>query len=98
MSAQPEASAAFDVRLLIGGSWVASFNGRTLPVVDPSTGQPLGRVAVAGDADLERAVAAAARGARSMAGCIAVRSRPGAAASSHGAAVACRGDCDASHG
>jgi succinate-semialdehyde dehydrogenase / glutarate-semialdehyde dehydrogenase len=62
LNAQPEASAALDVRLLIDGSWVAGGEGRSLPVIDPSTGQPVGRVAVAGGVDLERAVEAATRG------------------------------------
>ena len=62
LSAQPEASVALDVRLLIDGSWVAGGEGRSLPVVDPSTGRAVGRVAVAGAVDLARAVAAAARG------------------------------------
>lgn len=62
MSAQPEASAALDVRLLIDGSWVAGREGRSLPIVDPSTGRAVGRVAVADAVDLERAVVAATRG------------------------------------
>lgn len=62
VSAQPKASTALEVRLLIGGSWVAGAEGRWLPIIDPSTGESAGRVAVASDADLERAVAAAEHG------------------------------------
>jgi succinate-semialdehyde dehydrogenase/glutarate-semialdehyde dehydrogenase len=62
VSAQPKASTTLEVRLLIGGSWVAGSDGRWLPIVDPSTGEPAGRVAVASEVDLERAVAAAERG------------------------------------
>lgn len=62
MSARPEPGTAVEVRLLIGGSWTAGAGGRWLPVMDPSSGEALGRVAVAGDADLARAVEAAGRG------------------------------------
>jgi len=62
MNAEPKGSIALDARLLIGGSWVAGAEERWLPIVDPSTAEPVGRVAVASDADLERAVAAAQRG------------------------------------
>jgi succinate-semialdehyde dehydrogenase/glutarate-semialdehyde dehydrogenase len=56
------ASTPLDVRLLIGGSWVAGAEGQWLPVIDPSSGEPVGRVAVASDADLGRAVDATQRG------------------------------------
>jgi phenylacetaldehyde dehydrogenase len=43
----------------IGGSWVVAASGKTLPVVDPSSGKPVSAIA-AGDAqDIDRAVAAA---------------------------------------
>lgn len=51
-----------DVRLLIDGAWVGGQGDGWLPVVDPSTGVAGGRVAVATEADLARAVAAAGRG------------------------------------
>lgn len=51
-----------DTRLFIDGQWADAADGRTLPVANPATGQTIGRVAHAGLADLERAVAAAQRG------------------------------------
>jgi succinate-semialdehyde dehydrogenase / glutarate-semialdehyde dehydrogenase len=54
--------AQLDVRLLIDGSWRHGGDGRVLPVIDPSTGQPVGTVAVAGPGDLQAAVDAAVRG------------------------------------
>lgn len=62
VNARSKAVTMLEVRLLIDGSWVPGAEGRWLPVVDPSTGDPAGRVAMASDADLERAVAAAERG------------------------------------
>lgn len=41
-----------DTRLFIAGEWQDAADGRTLPVVNPSTGQEIGRVAHAGTADL----------------------------------------------
>jgi phenylacetaldehyde dehydrogenase len=46
-------------RLLIGGDWVESSSGKTLPVYDPATGREMTRVADAGAKDVDRAVAAA---------------------------------------
>ncbi|HEX8593937.1 MAG TPA: NAD-dependent succinate-semialdehyde dehydrogenase [Pseudomonas sp.] len=51
-----------DVQLFIDGQWRASRDGRTLPVIDPATGQTLGTVAHADIADLDEALAAAERG------------------------------------
>jgi succinate-semialdehyde dehydrogenase/glutarate-semialdehyde dehydrogenase len=51
-----------DTRLLIGGQWCDAASGKTLDVVNPATGQVIGRVAHAGIADLDRALAAAQRG------------------------------------
>ncbi len=62
MNAQPDVGSAFNVRLLIAGAWVAGAEGRWLPIVDPSSGEPVGRVAVTSDADIEEAVKAAKRG------------------------------------
>ncbi len=50
-----------DVALYIDGSWTGG-SGAALPVLNPATGEPIGRVAHATPADLERAVAAAERG------------------------------------
>ena len=46
-------------RLLIGGEWVQSESGRTIPVVDPATGATVASVADADRTDVDRAVAAA---------------------------------------
>jgi succinate-semialdehyde dehydrogenase/glutarate-semialdehyde dehydrogenase len=62
VSAQPEANRHFNVRLLINESWVVGSDGRSLPIIDPSTGEPRGHVAVASGADLERSVEAATNG------------------------------------
>jgi len=51
-----------DTRLFIAGQWQDAADGRTLPVVNPATGQEIGRVAHAGTADLDRALAAAQKG------------------------------------
>ncbi len=47
--------------LFIGGAWVPPATGHYLPVVDPSTGAPLGEVPQGNDADARAAVDAAAR-------------------------------------
>ncbi len=62
MTAQPVAPSRVEVRLLINGAWVAGAEERWLPIVDPSTGDPVGRVAVASDTDIEHAVRVAERG------------------------------------
>ena len=51
-----------DVQLLIDGAWTKASAGRTLPVVNPATGETIGSVAHADRADLDRALEAAARG------------------------------------
>lgn len=51
-----------DTQLMIAGQWQDAADGRTLPVLNPATGQEIGRVAQAGAADLERALAAAQAG------------------------------------
>lgn len=57
------ADAAYpDTRLLIDNEWVDAVSGRTLEVLNPATGRVIGRVAHAGAEDLDRALAAAARG------------------------------------
>ena len=51
-----------DTRLFIAGTWQDAADGRTLAVINPSTGLEIGRVAHAGIADLDRALAAAQSG------------------------------------
>lgn len=51
-----------DIRLLIANEWVDATGGKTIPVVNPATGQPIGTVAHASIADLDRALAAAQKG------------------------------------
>ena len=51
-----------DVNLFIDGAWGPSASGRTLEVLNPATGEPLGRLAHAGIADLDRALEAARAG------------------------------------
>jgi len=51
-----------DVHLFIDGAWTPSASGKTLEVLNPATGEPLGRLAHAGIADLDRALAAAQKG------------------------------------
>jgi succinate-semialdehyde dehydrogenase/glutarate-semialdehyde dehydrogenase len=51
-----------DVQLFIDGAWAPSASGRTLQVMNPATGEPLGTLAHAGRDDLDRALAAAAKG------------------------------------
>jgi aldehyde dehydrogenase (NAD+) len=46
-------------RHFIGGDWVAPAGGETLPVVDPSTGQPFDQIARGNAADVDAAVKAA---------------------------------------
>jgi succinate-semialdehyde dehydrogenase/glutarate-semialdehyde dehydrogenase len=47
--------------LLVDGQWSAGQNGRETEVVNPATGEPIGAVADATAADVERAIAAAER-------------------------------------
>jgi succinate-semialdehyde dehydrogenase/glutarate-semialdehyde dehydrogenase len=51
-----------DTQLFIDGIWQDAADGRSLPVQNPATGEEIGRVAHAGRADLDRALAAAQRG------------------------------------
>ncbi|MDD2743183.1 MAG: NAD-dependent succinate-semialdehyde dehydrogenase [Rhodocyclaceae bacterium] len=51
-----------NTQLLINGSWEDAADGRSIPVLNPATDQEIGRVAHAGIADLDRALAAAASG------------------------------------
>lgn len=51
-----------NTQLFINGQWQDASAGRTLAVVNPATGQEIGRVAHAGKEDLDRALAAAQQG------------------------------------
>ena len=51
-----------DTRLLIGNEWSDATGGKTIPVINPATGKPIGTVAHASIADLDRALAAAQSG------------------------------------
>ena len=53
-----------DVLLFIDGAWTPSASGKTLEVLNPATGDVLGKLAHAGTEDLDRALAAAERGFR----------------------------------
>jgi succinate-semialdehyde dehydrogenase/glutarate-semialdehyde dehydrogenase len=50
------------VQLLIDGKWCDAASGKTLPVVNPATGETVGVVAHAEKADLDRALDAAKKG------------------------------------
>ena len=45
--------------LLIGGEWVRAGSGRSITTINPSTGDLIGEVPLAGGADVDAAVAAA---------------------------------------
>ena len=47
-----------DTQLFIDGQWCDAASGKTLAVLNPATGQEIGRVAHAGIADLDRALEA----------------------------------------
>ena len=49
-------------QLFIANQWQDAADGRSLAVFNPSTGKEIGRVAHAGTADLDRALAAAQQG------------------------------------
>ena len=51
-----------DVSLFIDGTWSGSAAGKTIAVLNPARGEPIGKVAHAEEADLDRALAAAAKG------------------------------------
>ena len=51
-----------DVQLLIDGAWGPAAGGRSLPVLNPATGEAIGSVAHAEQPDLDRALAAAQKG------------------------------------
>jgi len=51
-----------NVNLFIDGAWQPAASGKTLDVLNPATGDPIGTVAHAEKADLDRALAAAQKG------------------------------------
>src|ERR1700761_1820038 len=51
-----------DVLLFINGQWTKAAGGRSIPVVNPATGEPVGTVAHADKGDLDRALEAADKG------------------------------------
>jgi len=51
-----------ETKLLIDNTWVDAEDGKTLDVLNPATGERIGRVAHASKNDLDRALAAAKRG------------------------------------
>lgn len=51
-----------DVSLFIDGTWRASAKGRSIPVLNPATGEAIGKVAHAEKSDLDQALAAAEKG------------------------------------
>lgn len=51
-----------NTQLLISGQWQEAADGRTLPVLNPATGEEIGRVSRAGIADLDQALNAAQSG------------------------------------
>jgi succinate-semialdehyde dehydrogenase/glutarate-semialdehyde dehydrogenase len=51
-----------NTQLFINGEWRAARSGRTMPVVNPATGDTIGSLAYAERADLDEALEAAARG------------------------------------
>jgi succinate-semialdehyde dehydrogenase / glutarate-semialdehyde dehydrogenase len=51
-----------DTSLFIDGAWGPAASGKTIPVLNPATGEPAGKVAHAERADLDRALGAAKKG------------------------------------
>lgn len=51
-----------DTLLFVDGTWRPSANGRTIPVINPATAQPIGNVAWADKTDLDAALEAASKG------------------------------------
>jgi succinate-semialdehyde dehydrogenase/glutarate-semialdehyde dehydrogenase len=51
-----------EVQLFIDNAWTKGASGKTIPVLNPATGEEIGKVAHAEKADLDRALAAADKG------------------------------------
>jgi succinate-semialdehyde dehydrogenase/glutarate-semialdehyde dehydrogenase len=58
----PQAGEYPRVNLLIDGKWTESLSGLSIPVANPATGLPVGRVSVAAKEDLDLALIATAKG------------------------------------
>ena len=58
-----------NVQLFIDGKWRPAASGKTIPVLNPATEEPVGTVAHAGKADLDEALAAAEKGFKAWRGC-----------------------------
>ena len=63
-TSDPQRTAAIPRSLYIGGAWQAPRSGRFAVTLDPGSGASLGEVAIAGEADVAAAVAAAREGFR----------------------------------
>ncbi len=59
MSTETGVLTGHETHLYIGGEWVPAADGRTVEVINPTTEQPIGSVALAGATDIDRAVRAA---------------------------------------
>ncbi|MBM3572070.1 MAG: aldehyde dehydrogenase family protein, partial [Alphaproteobacteria bacterium] len=51
-----------EISLHIDGAWCKAASGKTDAVLNPATGEEIGRVPIVGKADLDRALAAAQKG------------------------------------
>ncbi|HTV48068.1 MAG TPA: aldehyde dehydrogenase family protein [Phycisphaerae bacterium] len=56
---QPAKVKVHQTKMLIDGKWVDSVSGRTFETINPTTGEPIARVAEGEKADVDKAVAAA---------------------------------------
>ena len=65
-----------NVNLYIDGAWKPAASGKTLPVLNPATGEPIGTVAHAEKADLDPALAAAQKGFAVVAQGVGLRALP----------------------
>src|SRR5437016_4814407 len=59
MSIARASSLVEQTRLYIGGEWVEASGARTIDVINPTSEEPIGRAALAGPSDIDRAVRAA---------------------------------------
>lgn len=55
----PGSSIPYHAPLFIDGRWCKAADGRTMPILNPATGESIGTLAAAGTEDVDRAVAAA---------------------------------------
>ncbi|MBV9819548.1 MAG: aldehyde dehydrogenase [Solirubrobacterales bacterium] len=59
LTVDTDARTVGNVQMFVGGEWVAAASGETFAAVDPSTGETIAQVPRGGEADIDRAVAAA---------------------------------------